>query len=182
MALTATLYKAGLAIADIDRHYYADHTLTLARHPSETEERLMVRLFAFACHASDSLHFSRGLSSEDEPALWAHRLNGEIDLWLEVGQPDERRLRRACHRAAQVVVYSYGSRAADLWWQRSASDLAGLGNLAIWQLETSQSQALAALAARSMQLQFTRQEGECVITNGQQSLTIAPHCRQLARQ
>lgn len=96
MASNATIFKAAIHIADMDRQYYQDHALTLARHPSETDERMMVRLLAFALHAHESLSFGRGVSAEEEPALWLKDLTGAIDLWIEVGQPDEKIVRRAC--------------------------------------------------------------------------------------
>ena len=113
MASNATIFKATMQISDMDRHYYEDHALTLARHPSETDERMMVRLLAFALHAHENLSFGRGLSSEEEPALWQKDLTGAIDLWIEVGQPDEKTIRQACGRAKQVCIYIYGGRGAD---------------------------------------------------------------------
>jgi uncharacterized protein YaeQ len=114
MALNATIFKASLRIADIDRNYYADRAVTIARHPSETDERMMVRLLAFARHAHDALSFGKGLGRDDEPDLWQKDLTGAIDLWIDVGQPDEKRIRRACGRAEAVFVYSCGGRGADL--------------------------------------------------------------------
>jgi len=99
MASNATIYKTTIQIADMDRQYYQDHVLTLARHPSETDERMMVRLLAFALHAHEALSFGRKVSAEEEPALWLKDLTGAIDLWIEVGQPDEKIIRRACGRA-----------------------------------------------------------------------------------
>src|SRR6476659_3505020 len=117
MAPKATVVKAELQVTDMDRHYYASNNLTLAQHPSETVERLMVRLLAFALHADERLEFGRGLSDEDEPALWRRDRTGEIEQWIELGQPDESRIRKACGRAQQVVVVNYGGRAADVWEQ-----------------------------------------------------------------
>lgn len=115
MALKSTVFRAELQVSDLDRHYYAAHALTLARHPSETDERMMVRLLAFALFAGERLEFGRGLSTEDEPALWRKDLTGAVELWIEVGLPDERALRRACGRAERVAVLCYGGRGADLW-------------------------------------------------------------------
>ena len=110
MAISATIYRANLNVADMDRHYYADHALTLARHPSETDERMMVRLLAFAFHAHERLEFGRGIGTADEPDLWQRDLTGRVELWIEVGQPDDRRVRKACGLADRVVIYSYGGR------------------------------------------------------------------------
>ena len=119
MALKSTIFKAALQVADMERGYYADHALTIARHPSETDERMMLRVLAFALHADrPTSSFGKGLSTDDEPDLWRRDLTGAIGLWIDVGQPDEKLVRRACGRARQVVVYAYG-RGADLWWGRS---------------------------------------------------------------
>ena len=158
MALKATIFKAGLQIADMDRNYYREHALTIARHPSETDERMMMRVLAFALHASDALAFGKGLSSEDEPDLWRKDLTGAIELWIDVGQPDEKRIRRACGRARAVFVYSYGGQGAAIWWDQIRSKLARSGNLSVVSVAPSASQALAKLARRTMQLHCTIQE------------------------
>ncbi|MEO6564418.1 MAG: YaeQ family protein [Casimicrobiaceae bacterium] len=159
MALKATICKATLGVADMDRAYYGTHALTLALHPSETAERMMVRVLAFALHASDRMEFGRGIATDDEPALWERDDTGRILNWIEVGLPDERVLRRAAGRADQVVVYGYGGRAVDLWWQRSAATLAKVRNLVIHAVPPDAVAALGTLAERNMQLHFTRQEG-----------------------
>jgi uncharacterized protein YaeQ len=160
MASNATIFKVALQIADMDRHYYQDHALTLARHPSETDERLLVRLLAFVRHAHADLAFGGGLSSEDEPDLWQKDLTGTIDLWIDVGQPDEKDIRRACGRARQVVIYNYGGRGADLWWEQNREKLERCANLAVFNVPLTASRDLAKLAQRSMQLQCTLQEGQ----------------------
>src|SRR5512141_2294344 len=159
MALKSTIFKAELSVADIDRGYYRDHALTIARHPSETDERMMVRLLAFALHASDTLEFGRGLSTEDEPDLWQRDLTGVIERWIEVGLPDEREVRKACGRARDVSVVAYGGRAVDLWWQAAREKLEAQPRLAIVEVPLVASRALAQLADRSMRLQVTVQEG-----------------------
>jgi uncharacterized protein YaeQ len=176
MALKATIFKADVQIADMDRQYYGDHALTLARHPSETDERMMVRLLAFALHASDALAFGKGLGTDDEPDLWARDLTGSIDLWVEVGLPDERRLRRACGRAGQVRVYCYGGHGAEIWWKQNGADLGRNDNLAVANVPKDASQAMARLAQRSMKLQVTVQEGQIWIADDRESvqLELAP--------
>lgn len=178
MALKSTVYKATVAIADMDRSLYATHTLTLARHPSETDERLMVRLLAFALHVPADDHggalvFARGISDTEEPDLWQHSLAGELLHWVEVGQPDERRLARACGRARRVSLYAY-SAAAPIWWNGLAAKVARLDALAVWQLPAAQSQELAKLAKRNMDLQVTVQEGAVWVGDGQVSVEIHP--------
>lgn len=158
MALKATIFKAELQIADMDRSYYQDHALVIARHPSETDERMMLRLLAYALHASDSLAFGKGLSTEDEPDLWRKDLTGAIELWIDVGQPDERRIRRACGRARRVFVYSYGGQGAAIWWDQIGGKLARSSNLCVVSVPAAASQALAQLAQRNMQLHCTIQD------------------------
>ena len=174
MALKATIFKADVQIADMDRPYYGDHALTLARHPSETDERVMMRVLAFALHAGDALAFGKGLSTDDEPDLWQRDLTGGIELWIEVGLPDERRLRKACGRAAQVRVYAYGGHAADIWWKQNGDDLARNANLSVVNVPREASQALAALAQRTMKLQVTIQEAQVWIADDTRSVALEP--------
>lgn len=171
MALRATIYKADLQIADMDRHVYGDHALTIACHPSETEERMMVRVLAYALHAQEGIAFTRGLSEVDEPDVWAKNLAGEITLWIDLGQPDEARIRRACSRAEQVVVLCYSS-SCEVWWKQIASKLTRLSNLRVLQLSADTSRALAALAERSMRLQCMVQDGEIWINTETQSVAV----------
>jgi len=160
MALKATIFKAELQIADMDRNYYQSHSLTIARHPSETDERMMVRLLAFALHAHEALAFGQGLSADDEPDLWQKDLTGAIELWIDVGLPDEKLIRKACGRAKQVFIYSYGGRAADIWWGQSASKLDRAANLSVINLPLDTTRAMAKLAQRNMQLHCTIQDGQ----------------------
>lgn len=159
MALNATIFKADLQVSDMDRHYYQSHGLTIARHPSETDERMMVRVLAFARHAHEMLSFAKGLSDTDEPDLWQKDLTGAIELWVEVGLPEEKRILKACGRAEQVVLYTYGQ-AAPIWWSQVSSKLARLRNLTVISLTPATTQALADLAERGMQLQCTIQDGD----------------------
>lgn len=173
MAIKATVFKAALQIADMDKHYYADHLLIMARHPSETDERLMVRLFAFALFADEMLVFGKGLSSDDEPDLWQKDLTGAIERWIDVGLPDERVIRKACGRARRAVVLSYG-RAANIWWNENRDKLQRLNNLTVINLACETTQALGALACRNMQLQCTIQEGHIMMTSDAGMLEIEP--------
>jgi uncharacterized protein YaeQ len=172
VALTATLFKAALQIADMNRNYYRDHAVTLARHPSETDERMMVRLLAFVRHAHEALAFGRGLSTEDEPNLWQKDLTGAIELWVDVGLPDPKEVRRACGRARRVVIYAYGGRGADLWWTQNREALERCDNLTLLNVPQEASRALAGLARRSMRLQCTLQEGHIWIGDGAGSVEI----------
>lgn len=182
MALKSTIYKTALQVSDIDRGVYGEHALTLALHPSETEERLMVRLLAFALQVpSDdrrgTLQFARGLSDTDEPDLWQRDLSDQLVHWIEVGQPDERRLARACGRAEQVTIYAYGP-SASIWWSALQAKVARLRNLAVWLIDSRQSRDLAQLAQRSMQLQATVQDGHVWIGHAQGSTEVVPQALQ----
>lgn len=160
MALKSTIYKAALQIADMDRHYYGDHSLTIARHPSETDERMMVRIAAFALFASERLEFCKGLSDTDEPDLWQKDLTGQIETWIEVGQPDERRIAKASGRSGRVIVIAYAGRTADIWWQGVKGKIDRLRNVTVWSLEEGVGDALGKLAERTMRLQLMMQDGE----------------------
>jgi uncharacterized protein YaeQ len=172
MALKSTIFKVDLSVADIDRGYYRDHALTVARHPSETDERMMVRVLAFALHADEFLEFGRGLSSEDEPDLVRRDLTGVIEEWIEVGLPDEREVRKACGRARRVFVIAYGGRAVDLWWQAARATLGRQEALDVREIAVEKSQALAQMAGRNMRLQVTIQEGHIMITDGNGSVDL----------
>lgn len=158
MALKASIFKAELQIADLERHYYQSHALTLARHPSETDERMMLRVLAFARHAHADLAFTKGLSSQDEPDLWQRDLTGTIETWIELGQPDEKRIRKACGRARRVFIYCYGGHGAKLWWEKIAPQLERFDNLNVINIPADASQALAKLAQRGMRLNCTVQD------------------------
>jgi uncharacterized protein YaeQ len=184
MALRSTVYRAEITLSDLDRHVYLTRALTLARHPSETEERLMVRLLAWAIlvgefgGAEERLQFGPGLSSEDEPDLVARDDTGAISLWVDVGLPDERALRKAAGRADAVVLLAYGARKLDAWWSENASALARIGNLRVLALDGEASESLAALAARSMQLSCTLQDGHLWLGSGERSVEITPRWLQ----
>lgn len=171
MALKATIFKVDLQIADMDRNYYGDHALTIARHPSETDERMMMRILAFACHADPALSFSKGLSSDEEPDLWQKDLTGAIDLWIEIGLPDEKRLLKASGRARKVMVYSYGS-AASIWWKQIAGKIERAKNIAVVHVPPAASQALAQLAQRTMQLQCTIQDEQIWLTGANGAVPV----------
>ena len=171
MALKSTIFKADLQIADMDRQYYDGHVLTIARHPSETDERMMVRILAFVLHANAALSFGKGLSADDEPDLWQKDLTGAIELWIEVGQPDEKRIMKACGRSNQVIIYSYSSM-SNIWWNQIASKVDRAKNLSVYNLPAATSQALARLAQRNMQLQCTIQDGQVWINGEGESIQI----------
>jgi len=172
MALKSTIYKIDLNIADMDRQYYAQHNLTLAKHPSETDERVMVRLIAFAMYANDALIFGNGLSDDEEPDLWQKDLTGAIQLWMDVGLPTEKNIRKACGRSRQVIVVLYGGRIADMWWDTNSKGLLKLSNLTV--INLPETQALARLAGKSINLSCSVQDGQILISHAAGSFDITP--------
>lgn len=170
MALKATIFKARLQISDMDRRYYECHELTLARHPSENDERMMIRLLAFALNAQENLSFTKGLSSDDEPDLWQKSLSDEIECWIELGQPDEKRLRQAAGKSKKVIVYPYGGNAADMWWQQNQGKLNAIKNLSVINLPGDTGEQLTQLTQRNMELQCTIDDG--TIWLGDEKITV----------
>ncbi len=177
MALKSTIFKAELQVSDMDRNYYHDHFLTIARHPSETDERMMVRVLAFALYADEALIFGKGLSADEEPDLWQKDLTGAVERWIDVGLPDEKRIRKACGRASQVVIVAYGGRGAELWWGAIAKQLERFNNLTVLSLPAETSQKLAGLVRptqRTMQLQCLIQEGQIWLGDEETRLEVNP--------
>ena len=172
MAIKATIYKATVQLSDLDRQVYAEQSATIARHPSETDERMMVRILSFALHASDTLSFGKGLSAEDEPDLAEKDLTGAIETWIEIGQPDDKRIRRACGRARQVYVYCYGGHGSKLWWEQIADKLERTRNLTVKAIEQTSSKSLALLAARNMQLHCTIQDEQVWLADSTATVEI----------
>ena len=171
MAIKATIYKADLSIADMDRNYYHEHSLTIARHPSETDERVMIRVLAYALHADPALAFTKDLFDVDEPALWLKDLTGAIDLWIEVGQPDEKRLLKAAARAEKVIVYSY-SATSSIWFKGIANKIERAKNVSVINIPADISAQLEKMASRSMALQCTIQDGQVWLTDGTDTVLV----------
>ncbi|MBV0932974.1 YaeQ family protein [Marinobacterium weihaiense] len=175
MAQSATVHKVHLQLADMDRHHYADYSHTLAQHPSETEERLMMRLLAFMLRADERLEFTRGLCVDDEPDLWCKSYADEIELWVEVGLPSDKRIRKACNRARQVVILAYGSeQAVTPWWEGVRGQLYRFDNLEVLRVSPAQSADLTALAERGMHLQCSIEDGQVWVSNADSSVILEP--------
>ena len=172
MALKSTIFKAAIQIADMNRDYYAEHNLTIARHPSETDRRMMLRLLAFCVDADEALEFSKGISTDDEPDLWQHELHGDINHWIELGLPDERRIRKACSRAQQVTIYSYNQRSFDVWWAQIQTKLTRFNNLCVVNISDLELEELEGLAQRTMQLQCTIQDGDIWLSDNERSVHV----------
>jgi uncharacterized protein YaeQ len=164
MAQKATIYKVDLSVSDMDRHYYETHKLTVAKHPSETDERLMVRILAFALNAREQLELSRGLSMENEPDIWQKNLSGELELWVTLGLPSEKIVRQSCAKASEVIVYCYGGRTAEVWWKKIKNSTTRFDNLQVINLPEKDTSELGKQASRSMRLQINIQDGDVMVS------------------
>ncbi len=175
MAQNSTIFKAELQIADLDRSHFHNYALTIARHPSETDMRMMVRMLAFALNANKDLEFSKGISTDNEPDIWQKNMSNDILLWIDLGQPDVKRLRKACSVAEQVVVYTYQNRSAEVWWKQNEKNLQRFDTLRIFSIDENDCNSLQQLVNRKMQLQCTIQDAECWLTDGVSSFHLALH-------
>lgn len=175
MAIKATILRVTLQVSDMDRAYYDSHALTIAQHSSETDERTMVRLLAFALNASEGLKFTEGVSAEeDEPDIWQKNLTGDIEVWIDVGLPDEKRIRKACNRAKQVFVYAYGGRTVEPWWNAVVDTLSRHTNLKVTALPHAATRALGEMAQKTMSLQCTIQDGQIWMGDSANNVFIEP--------
>lgn len=174
MAQNATVYKVELSVSDMDRHYYETHKLTVARHPSETDERLMVRIVAFALDAHEHLEMTKGLSTDDEPDIWQKNLSGEIDLWVTLGLPGEKVVRQSCSKANRVNIYSYGGRTAEIWWDKIKNSTTRFDNLQVTNFSATDTGALAQLASRAMKLQVNIQDGDVMVAVDDSIVYVTP--------
>ncbi|EAS41476.1 hypothetical protein C9J48_26025 [Photobacterium profundum] len=174
MAQKATIYKAHINVADMDRHVYLDVPHTVACHPSETHRRLMLRLLAWALNADENLTFTKGMSSTDEPDLWTKSLSDEIELWIDLGLPDEKRIRKASNRAKKVIIFAYGNNAATAWWQQNKSKITQSDNISVIYIDDETLSQLESILARTMQIQLTIESEQAWLTSGDTSITITP--------
>ena len=174
MAQKATIYKVDLSVCDMDRHYYETHKLTVAKHPSETDERLMVRMLAFALNADENLELTKGLSTDDEPDIWRKSLSGELELWVALGLPSEKVVRQSCGKADKVIVYCYGGRTAEMWWEKIKNSTTRFENLQVVNLLDTNTSELAKLASRAMKLQVNVQDGEAMVSVDESIVYVSP--------
>lgn len=169
MAISSTINKASLNISNMDAHYYASHEFTVAQHPSENDFRFMIRLIAFMANADERLSFTKGLSTDDEPELWQKALTGDIELWVDLGQPDEKRIRKACGRSKQVIIYTYHEGKAGVWWQQQCEKLARFKNLTVFHIEAT---GVEAMVNRNMSLQCSIQDGEMYLSDDELNVDV----------
>ncbi|MBI1492316.1 YaeQ family protein [Halocynthiibacter styelae] len=174
MAQKATIYKVELSVSDMDRHYYETHKLTIARHPSETDERMMVRLLAFALNAHENLEMTKGISTDDEPDIWQKSLSGELELWVALGLPSEKVVRQSCGKSDDVIIYSYGGRPAEMWWDKIKNSTTRFDNLQVMNLSEDNTRELGELASRTMKLQVNIQDGEVMVSADDRMVYITP--------
>lgn len=174
MALKSTIFKINLQVSDVDRHYYNDHSITIARHPSETDDRMMTRIMIFAIHANEQLEFTKGLSTDDEPDLWQKSLSGEIEKWIDLGQPDEKRVRKACGLSKQVYIYCYSGSSAEIWWTQNSSKFQRFDNLSVVNIPAISANSLGKLAQRNMQLNCSIEDGTVWLSDGDSTVEINP--------
>ena len=174
MARQATIYKVKLSVSNMNRHYYETHSLTVAKHPSETDERLMLRILAFALNANEQLEFTRGLSTGDEPDIWQKNLNGELELWVELGLPGEKVVRQSCSKANKVVIYCYGGSTADVWWRKIKNNIARFDNLQVINFSKKNTNELATKVSRSMQLQVNVQDDDVMVCIDDSIVYVTP--------
>ncbi len=174
MAQNATIYKIELSVSDMDRHYYETHKLTVARHPSETDERLMVRIVAFALNAHENLEMGKGISTDDEPDIWKKSLSGELNVWVALGLPKEKVMRQSCSKADKVIVYPYGGKVAEIWWDKIRASTMRFDNLQVISFSEKDTVELAKLANRTMKVQINIQDGEVMVGVADRIVYITP--------
>jgi uncharacterized protein YaeQ len=177
MALKATIFKVNLQISDMDRQYYQGHDLTIARHPSENDERMMLRLMAFAMNASDSLSFTKGISTTEEPDIWQKNLTDDIELWIELGQPDEKRIKQAANKSDRVKIYTYNKKSSDVWWKQNQQFINSLKNVEVFEFSEGAGNELTSLVEKTMQLQCMIEQAQMWLSN--ESHTIEISCNRL---
>ena len=174
MAQKSTIYKVELSVSDMDRHYYETHKLTVAKHPSETDERMMVRLVAFALNAHEQLELTKGLSTDDEPDIWQKSLSNELELWVTLGLPSEKIVRQSCGKAKEVIVYSYGGKTAEVWWDKVKNNTIRFENLQVINFPEADTFALGRLASRTMKLQVNIQDGDVMVSADDNVVYLTP--------
>ncbi len=170
MAANATIQKAILNIANMDQHYYEEHNLTLAQHPSENDLRLMIRLIAFVLNANDRLVFCKGISQDDEPDLWQKSLGGDIEMWIDVGQPDEKRIKKACGRSEKVIIYTFKESLSTIWFKQLENSLTRFKNLQVIYLNIDGD--IESLYNRSMNIQCNMLDNELTLLDDNNSVVI----------
>lgn len=170
MAANSIVYKALLNIANMDTHYYEEHNLTIAQHPSENDLRMMMRVVAFILNASETLTFCKDISDDDEPALWQKSLSGDIEVWIELGQPDEKRIKKACGKSNKVIIYTFNENMALPWFKQIENSINRFRNLEIIFLKIDGD--IESLVKRSLNLQCNISDNELTLIDGENSVVL----------
>lgn len=171
MAANAIIHRALLNIANMDKNYYEEHHLTLAQHPSENDLRLMIRLVAFILNANDSLTFCKGISQDNEPDLWQKSPGGDIEMWIDLGQPDKKRIKKACARSEKVIIYTFKESVASTWFKQIENSLNRFKNLQIIHLNIDGD--IESLYKRSMNIQCNIFDNELTLIEGDNTVVIS---------
>lgn len=164
MALNATIYKFEIDISDLDKNHYGHYSQTVALHPSETVERMVMRVLAYCLNVNEHLTFTKGLSTDAEPDLWQKNYSDDIEFWIELGLPDEKRIKKACNQSDQVKLYAYGGQGVETWWQGMSGQAFKFSNLSVYRFDMNDVEAFSAHVERTMAL-------SCMIQDGQLSLS-----------
>jgi uncharacterized protein YaeQ len=164
MALSATIYKFDIDLNDLDRNHYAFYSHHVALHPSETVERMVIRILAFCLNASETLTFTKGLSTDSEPDLWQKNYSDDIELWIELGTPDDKRIKKACNQSDQVILYAYGGQGVDTWWNNFSKHAYKFENLAIYRIDLAMVEKFTQGLERTMALSCMIQDGQITLS------------------
>ena len=171
MALKPTIFKFNVSLSDLDRNRYEELALTVAQHPSETAERMIVRLLAYCLNAEEGLEFARGLSENDEPDLWRRSLDSRMLDWIEVGEPAAVRLRKASRLSERVLVYSFNTK-SEVWWQQTESSVARL-SVDVYRFPWESIQRLATMITRTMQMSVTISDSSLFVAAERGEIEVA---------
>ncbi|MCO4837408.1 MAG: YaeQ family protein [Oceanospirillaceae bacterium] len=172
MAIGATIFKANLNLSNLNSHHYADFNLTLAKHPSENETRLMCRLIAFLHAAHDDLELTKGISSVDEPDLWQRDLSGNILHWIELGMPDEKRIRQASGKAQQVSIYTYHDNKAEIWLDKNRAGLTANKKVKVFHINVQNNADIENLLFKTMNLGCIIEEDQMHLSDENQHMSV----------
>lgn len=172
MAMNSTIYRVAYSINQMDKSYFETFDLRVARHPSENEDRMMARLVAFGLWAEEGLTFTKGLCSDKEPEIWSHNYDGSIRCWIELGEPDVKRLTRACKHAEHVHVLVYGENSVDGWWTKVKPLLHRFKNLEIVRLDPACLEVLERQCTRRMDLSLFVSDGDATLNVGEEAIPL----------
>ncbi len=174
MGSKVNILRVNLNISDIDRNYYQEHKFTIAHQPPETGIYIIARILAFTLKAHERLVYTKGTDTKHEPAIWQKDLTGAIELWIEIGEADEKRIRKACARSKHVIIYTYKEGSSAIWWNLKSSKLNILKNLSVISLPAQALEDLSSMIDRTMELQCTIQDRHVWIANNDRTVEFDP--------